>query len=213
MPLDALAEFDRTVLEMIEHSPVGAVPRTPTHQDALKRLLSTYQVYASADFKDGFVTARSLANSPAIHAQNLDDLIAAKITPEALEPNAKIFDRYVQSLPVPHRAIAESKRLIVAGKAAHHRSKHDGAVIHDPAHTLFLVPGSGANPGLTGNYLYGFIHEMSANVWTLHLHDSVDGTMRFEATSMGESLEKLQELLASAPFHLGELEALGFVGR
>lgn len=212
MPHDH-AEFDQTVLEMIEHSPVGAVPRTLTHQDALKRLLSTQQVYASADFKDGFVTARSLAILPSFHADGLDALIEGRITPDTLEPNARIFDRYVQSLPSALRAVAESKRLMVAGKAAHHRSKHDGAIIHDPVHTLFLAPGSGTNPGLPGNYLYGFINEMSASVWTIHLHDSVDGLMKFEATTLAETLAKVQEVLGCAPFHLSELEALGFAGK
>jgi len=210
MPQDPNAEFDQTVLEMIEHSPVGAVPRTTTHQDALKRLLSTQQVYASADFKDGFVTARSLAKLPLFYAENLDALIAGQITSDALEPNNSIFERYVQELPLDHRARAESKRLIVAGKPAHHRSKHDGAVIHDPLHTLFLVPGVGKHPGLTGNYLYGFVDEMRDATWTVHLHDSDDDRAKFDAPTLNEALAKLQEVLASVPFHLSELEALGF---
>jgi hypothetical protein len=195
---------------MIEHSPVGAVPRTTTHQDALKRLLSTQQVYASADFKDGFVTARSLANELSFYAENLDALIAGQITSDALEPNASIFERYVQSLPLDHRARAESKRLFVAGKPAHHRPKHDGAVIHDPLHTLFFVPGAGKHPGLAGNYLFGFVNEVSATAWTIHLHDSDDDVAKFDAPTMSEALAKLQEVIASAPFHLSELEGLGF---
>lgn len=210
MPLDAHAEFDQTVLEMIEHSPIGAVPRTTTHQDALKRLLATQQVYASADFKDGFVTARSLAKEPSFYAENLDALIADQITTDELESNALIFDRYVQSMSLDHRARAESKRLMVAGKPAHHRSKHDGAVIHDPVHSLFLVPGAGTHPGLPGNYLFGFVHEMSAGVWTLHLHDSDDGAAKLDASNQADAFAKLQEVIASAPFHLSELEALGF---
>lgn len=212
MPHDVHAEFDHTVLEMIEHSPVGAVPRTMTHQDALKRLLSTQQVYASADHKDGFVTARSLAQEPSFYASNLEALIAGQITTDELESNALIFDRYVQSISLDHRARAESKRLMVAGKPAHHRSKHDGAVVHDPVHSLFLVPGGGTHPGLPGNYLYGFVHEMNAGAWTVHLHDSDDGAATFAAPSLPDALAKLQEVLASAPFHLSELEALGFVG-
>jgi hypothetical protein len=212
MPHDPNAEFDLIVLEMIEHSPVGALPRTLTHQDALKRLLATRQAYASADYKDGFVTARSLAKLPVFHAENLEALIAGQITTDALEANATIFDRYVQSLPEAHRARAESKRLAVAGKPAHHRTKHDGPVIHDPVHSLFLVPGAGTHPGLPGNYLYGFVHEMSAEAWTVHLHDSDDGAATFAATGLNEALAKLQEVLASAPFHLGELDALGFAG-
>ena len=210
MPHDPHAEFDHTVLEMIEHSPIGAVPRTLTHQDALKRLLATQQVYASADHKDGFVTARSLAKEPSFYAENLDALIAGQITTDALESNALIFDRYVQSISLDHRARAESKRLMVAGKPAHHRPKHDGAVIHDPVHSLFLVPGAGAHPGLPGNYLYGFVHEISAGAWTVHLHDSDDGAAKLEGLSQAEALAKLQEVIASAPFHLSELEALGF---
>jgi len=200
------------VLEMIEHSPVGAVPRTLTHQDSLKRLLSTQQVYASADYKDGYVTARSLAKLPSFYAENLDALIAGQIVTDALEANARIFDRYVQSLPEAHRVRAESKRLTVAGKPAHHRSKHDGAVIHDPVHSLFLVPGAGVHSGLPGNYLYGFVHEVNAGAWTIHLHDSDDGASSFAAQDLNDALAKLQEVIASAPFHLSELEALGFVG-
>ena len=211
MPHDVHAEFDQAVLEMIEHSPIGSVPRTLTHQDALKRLLFTKQVYASADFKDGFVTARSLAKEPSFYAANLDALIAGQITADALESNALIFDRYVQSISLDHRGRAESKRLTVAGKPAHHRSKHDGVTIHDPLHSLFLVPGAGKHPGLPGNYLYGYVHEMNAGAWTLHLHDSDDDSAKFDAPNLSEALAKLQEVIASAPFHLSELEALGLV--
>jgi len=204
------AEFDLTVLEMIEHSPTGAVPHTPTYQDALKRLHATQQVYAHADFKDGHVTARSLGKSLMFHAANLDDLIEGRITADELEANARIYDRYVQSLSVTVVARAEALRLVVAGRPAHHRVKHDGAVIHDPMHMLFLVPGAGAHPGLPGNYLYGFVHEMSATAWSVHLHDSDDGASTFTALDLPAALAKLQEVLASAPFHLDELEALGF---
>ncbi len=195
---------------MIEHNPVGAVPHTLTHQDALKRLRATHQVYAHADYKDGFVTARSLVKQSSFYAENLEALIAGQITADLLEANASIFDRYVQSLPVAHRARAESLRLAVAGKPIHHRAKHDGTVIHDPVHSLFLVPGSGTHPGLPGNYLYGFVHEMSATDWSVHLHDSDDGAATFAAPTLVEALAKLQEALASAPFHLSELDALGF---
>jgi hypothetical protein len=98
----------------------------------------------------------------------------------------------------------------VAGKPAHHRSKHDGAVIHDPVHSLFLVPGAGTHPGLPGNYLYGFVHEINPGAWTVHLHDSDDGAAKLDASNQAEALAKLQEVIASAPFHLSELEALGF---
>jgi hypothetical protein len=211
MPQDPNAAFDQIVMEMIEHSPVGAVPRTMTHQDALKRLLLTQQVYAHADYKDGFVTARSLATLPSFYAENLDALIAGQITADTLEANARIFDRYVQSLPEAHRARAESLRLLVAGKPAHHRTKHDGAIIHDPVHSLFLVPGAGTHPGLAGNYLYGFVHELNPEAWTVYLHDSDDGATTFAVTTMAAALAKLQEVLASAPFHLNELDALEFV--
>eukprot|EP01035_Chromulina_nebulosa_P044783 gene44783-60647_t len=159
MPQNPHAEFDQTVLEMIEHSPIGAVPFTPTYQEALKRLYATHQVYADADHKGGHVTARSLAQKTHFHASNLEDVIAGRSAAESLEPNGKIFDRYVQSLPAALRARAETFRLTVAGKVAHHRAKHVGddkvVVAHDPIHTLFLVPGAGPNPGLPGNYLHG----------------------------------------------------------
>ena len=210
MPHDSHAEFDQTILEMIEQSPVGAVPRTMTHQDALKRLLATQQVYASADHKDGFVTARALTKLPSFHASNLEALIALQITADALESNQSIFDRYVQSLPEARRARAESLRLAVAGKPPHHR-KHEGAVFHDPTRSLFLVPGAGTHPGLPGNYLYGFVQEVDASTWSIHLHDSDDGAMKFNTAALSDALAKLQEVLASAPFHLNELEALEFV--
>ena len=61
-----------------------------------KRLYAAHQVYAAADWKDGHVTARSLARLPTFHAKNLDDLIAGRMGAEALESNASIFDRYLQ---------------------------------------------------------------------------------------------------------------------
>lgn len=214
MPHDPHAQFDQTVLEMIEHSPVGAVPQTPAYQDALKRLYAAQQAYPSADYKDGHVTARSLAARPSFHADNLDALIAGEIEPEALEPNANIFDRYVQSLPSALRAKAESYRASVAGRPARHRAKLGGAVIHDPLHTLFLVPGAGPHPGLPGNYLYGFVLQLSADPshapWGLHLHDSDDGAVLFDATTLSAALAELREILALAPFHLRELEVMGF---
>jgi hypothetical protein len=42
------------------------------------------------------------------------------------------------------------------------------------------------------------------------VHDSDDGASLFETPKLPEALAKLQEVLASAPFHLKELEALGF---
>ncbi|MSU23755.1 MAG: hypothetical protein EXS32_08030 [Opitutus sp.] len=214
MPQDPNAHFDQTVLDMIEHSPVGAVPVTPSYQDAIKRLYASHQAYPDADHKTGHVTARSLTKLPHFQANNLAALIAGQIAPEALETNAQIFDRYVQSLPAAYRARAESYRLTVAGRVAHHRAKHGGEIAHDPMHTLFLVPGTGPHPGLPGNYLHGSAFQVNAsgaaNSWAVHLHDSDDGAAMCDAPSMAEVLAKLQEVLESAPFNLNELEALGF---
>lgn len=213
MPPSPSAAFDHGVLEMIEHSPVGAVPMTPSYQEALKRLRASHQVYPDADHKDGYVTVRSLAGRPCFHAGNLDALIAGAIEAAALESNAGIFDRYVASLPAGLRAKAESRRLLVAGRPAHHR-KHGGVVAHDPVHTLFLVPGTGINPGIAGNYLHGSVLQLGADPagdgWAVHLHDSDDGAAMFDSPTMQDALAKLQEVLASAPFHMNELGALGF---
>ena len=51
---------------------------------------------------------------------------------------------------------------------------------------------------------------MNPGAWTVRLHDSDDGAASFAAPTIGAVLAKLQEVLASAPFHLDELEALGF---
>jgi hypothetical protein len=213
MPPDADAEFDHKVLEMIEHSPVGAVPRTPAYQDALGRLRAARQVYPDADHVDGFVTARSLTARPTFYASNLDSLIAGAIDPDALESNASIFDRYVASLPAGARAKAEACRLMVAGRPAHHR-KHNGVLLHDPVHTLVLVPGAGAHPGIPGNYLHGSLLQLVGSPggggWAIHLHDRDDGASRWETPSLQTALEKLQEVVGSAPFHLSELADLGF---
>ena len=212
MSADPNAQFDQTVLEHIEHHPHGAVPGTPAYQDALRRLYATHQVYASADFKDGHVTARSLANAPAYHATNLPDLMAGRIAPDALEDNGAIFDRYVAGLPAAFRPRAEAQRLRVAGRPVHHRLKQP--LVHDPVHSLFLVPGTGPHPGLPGNYLYGSLFETSPDPatghWAIQLHDADDGAAVYDATSLAEALGKLEEVLASAPFTLAELDALGF---
>ena len=204
--------FDHAVLDLIDRSPNGVVPHTPAYQDAIKRLYASHQAYASADHKDGHVTARSLAQQPLFHARNLDELVAGKIAAEALEPDASIYDRYLQHLPEARRAKAESHRLTVVGKAIHHRAKHGHEVFHDPVHTLFLVPGAGPHPGLPGNYLYGSLFQVSADAtaWAVHVHDSDDGAARIDAPNLGEALAHLQEILSCAPFHLSELEALGF---
>jgi hypothetical protein len=212
MPHDPHAEFDHKVLDQIEHSPVGAVPRTPLYQEAITRLTASRQIYAHAEHKDGYVTARSLAARPCFHAANLDAFKAGAIDEAALEPNAAIFTRYVASLPAPLRPKAEALRLLVAGRPAHHR-KHGGVVAHDPVHTLFLVPGAGPNPGIPGNYLHGSVLQLSvdpASGWAVHLHDSDDGAALCDAPTAREAFEKLDEVLASAPFHLSELVALGF---
>lgn len=218
MSQDPHAPFDQTVLEMIEHSPIGAVPFTPTYQDSLKRLYASHQIYASADHKDGHVTARSLAKLPLFHAANFADLVAGSIGADALEANAGIFARYLASLPAGSRAKAEVHRLKVVGRPVHHR-KHSGAMapgVHDPVHSLFLVPGTGPHHGLPGNYLYGSLFEIPATApvapphWAIQLHDIDDGASTYDAATLPEALEKLQEVFASAPFHLGELAALGF---
>jgi len=216
MPQDPNAQFDQTVLEMIEHSPIGAVPLTPAYQDALKRLYASHQAYADADHKKGHVTARSLAKKAHFHASNLEEVIAGKTAPEDLEANNSIFDRYVQSLPAEVKARAETFRLTVAGKVAHHRAKVVGAdkvVAHDPIHTLFLVPGAGPNPGLPGNYLHGAavqLHATADSTWSVHVHDSDDGHALCEVTTMAEALGKLVEVMECSPFMMDELEALGF---
>lgn len=212
MPQDPNAHFDQTVLEMIEHSPVGAVPATPTYQDALQRLYAARQVYAHADHKGGHVTARSLAAAPRFHAGNLDSLVGGSVDAVALETNASIFSRYVESLPPALRTRAETHRAAVAGRPPLHRDKLNHAP--DPLHTLVLVPGTGPHPGLPGNYLHGFVHEMPAGAtpatWSLHLHDCDDGAAHFDAPTLAEAITALHEVLDCAPFHLSELEALGF---
>ena len=212
MPHDPHSAFDHTVLDLIEHSPVGAVPATPMHQDAVVRLLAARQIYPDADHPKGFVTARSLSARASFRANNLDAWKSGAIDDTALESNAAIFDRYVASLPVSLRAKAEARRLVVAGRPAHHR-KHGGVVAHDPVHTLFLVPGAGPNPGITGNYLHGSLLQLSndpAGGWSVHVHDSDDGAAMCDVRTAAEALDKLEEVMASAPFHLSELDALGF---
>jgi hypothetical protein len=213
MPHDPHAEFDHNVLELIEHSPIGAVPQTPAYQDALGRLQTSHQVYPDADHAKGFVTVRSLSTRACFHASNLDALIAGAIDATALESNASIFDRYVAALPAGLRAKAESHRLLVAGRPAHHR-KHGGVIAHDPVHTLFLVPGAGPHPGIPGNYLYGSMMQLGADPvmggWAVHVHDRDDGAAMCDVPTLSDVLEKLQELIGSAPFHLNELGALGF---
>lgn len=212
-----LTQIELTVLDMIENSPVGSVPHTPTYQDALRKLHANHRVYSSADFKDGQVTVRSLAKAPLFYANNLDALIAGQIDVSALESNDRIFDRYVQSLPEALRVKAEGQRLRVIGKPIQHRKHHgpgEAPAVHDPVHSIFLVPGTGPHPGLSGNYLYGSLHEVmhagAPSTWSVSLHDSDDGASALTAAAMPEALTALQDVIASAPFELNELATLGF---
>ncbi|MES1194830.1 MAG: hypothetical protein ABUL65_02975 [Opitutus sp.] len=210
---DPNAEFDHATLDKIEASPIGALPNTPAYQDSLRRLYAAQQVYPSADHKGGHVTARSLIQLPFFHANNLEAFIAGEINDDTLEPNASIYERSVQSLSIDQRAKAESYRLTVIGKAIHHRAKHGVVAIHDPLHTLLLVPGAGPHPGLPGNYLHGAVFHVGDEAtgnWVIHVHDREDGASLFSTPKLPDVLAKLQEVLASAPFHLNELNALGF---
>jgi hypothetical protein len=89
-------------------------------------------------------------------------------------------------------------------------------IVHDPVHTLFLVPGAGAHPGITGNYVFGSLLQLAADAvaggWALHVHDADDGASACDAPTRADAVAKLLELIASAPFHLNELGALGFRG-
>lgn len=218
MTQDPSAKFDQAVLELIEHSPTGAVPVTPTYQDALGRLYATHQVYAHADHRDGHVTARSLAARPSFHAENLWDPGTGRPGAPALESNAGVFDRYVRSLPAELRARAEGHRARVLGRPVLHRARHTGAerqpLAHDPVHALFLVPGAGPHPGLPGNYLHGVLLQVGADAvsgaWAIQIHDRDDGVSVFDAPSAQAAMAKLREVLDCAPFNMSELEALGF---
>lgn len=211
MPTSATAAFDQTVLDMIEHSPTGSVPRTPSYDEALTRLDATRQVYASADHKGGYVTARSLSRLPSFMAFNLQEIAASEHA--VLESNNSIFDRYLQSLNPMLRPVAEGFRLLVAGKPIHHRPKVGGPLARDPVHSIFLVPGAGPRPGLPGNYLHGVLAEKQEGQklsWSIRILDSDNDAAACEVASAGEAVERMQELVESAPFHLSELEALGF---
>jgi hypothetical protein len=217
MSHDPHAQVDQTVLDKIELSPVGALPHTPTYQDSLRRLYAAHQVYASADFKDGHVTVRSLSKKPVFLANNLESLVEGKIEFSALETNNSVFSRYVKSLPVALQDKAEALRSKVIGRAIQHRKHHgagEGPGIHDPVNILFLVPGTGPHPGLPGNYLLGSVIEVmdqeTASTWKLELHDNEDAVSVLAMTTLPEALKALQEVISSAPFQMSELEALGF---
>ncbi len=210
-----MSEFEHTVLDKIEQSPTGAVPHTPAYQDALAHLRATHQVYPSADYKAGYVTVRSLAARPIFYAQNMEACVDGKVGVEGLEADASIFSRYVASLPAELQAKAEACRALVVARKTMHRANKGGAVlVHDPLHTLFLVPGGGPKPGLPGNYLYGSMLEgadaATGGGWSLLIHDHEDGAALCEVASQAEALAKLQDVLASAPFQLEELASLGF---
>ena len=214
MPQDPHAQADQLILDMIEQSPIGAVPRTTFHQDALKHLYSTHQVYPSADHHEGHVTARSLSKAPSFWAANWDQLVSGAIQPHDLERNGAIFDRYVKSLPEARRPKAESFRLAVAGRPPMHRAKHIGdskVAVHDPLHALFLVPGSGPRLGLPGNYLYGYAYEDPLNhAWAVQVFDSDHDGAILSTANLAQTLAQVQEVIEIAPFSLEELSSLGF---
>jgi hypothetical protein len=209
MSHDPFAQIDQNVLDLIEHSPEGAVPHTPTYQDALARLKAAHQVYGSADHRDGYVTVRSLAKLPVFFADNLEGYLGGTVTETDLESDGSIFDRYVQSRPSERQREAEGFRQLVVAKKTQHRSKH-GEVAHDPVHSLIMLPGSGPNPGLPGDYLVGSVAEEVGGGWLLQMHDRIDGAASRHVQTQAEALEALQDLVASAPFLLSELESLGF---
>jgi hypothetical protein len=214
MSNDALAQFDQTVLDMIEYSPSGAVPHTPTHQDALGRLRASHQVYPSADFKNGYVTLRSLSTKHAFYASKLEAILAGAADATELETDDYIYGRYVNSLPPIAQERAEGHRATVVGRRLHHRIKHGVEGAAEPMHALFLVPGSGVHAGLPGNYLYGSIFQKSADAitggWAIQVHDVENGTASCELANRAEAASRLEDVLASAPFLLGELAELGF---
>ena len=132
---------------------------------------------------------------------------------EALEADAGIFGRYVHSLPAALQARAEAARAAVVARKTQHRARHGAAAAQDPAHTLFLVPGTGPHPGPPGNYLHGSLYQKSLaadSAWGIYLHDAEDGAARCELPDRAAVLERFREVLASAPFQLAELDALGF---
>ena len=213
MPHNPHSEFDQTVLEMIEHSPIGAVPHTPVYQDALTRLRASHQVYPSADHKNGFVSVRSLAHQPSFYAHHLQGFMEGLVEAGELETDAGVFNRYVLSLPAALRDKTEAVRPLLVARKAHHRAHH-GEILTDPVHSLFLVPGSGSHHGLPGNYIHGSLQQKTSDArfgaWIIHLHDSQDGSALCEVPTAFDAWARLQDVISSAPFLLSELEALGF---
>ena len=211
MPQHPQVDFDQTVLDLIDNSPVGALPHTPTYDEALARLIATHQVYVNADHKGCHVTARSLSRQPSFIAANLGDVVSGRIDAALLEPNISIYDRYLLWLEPQLLPRANALRNTVAGKAIHHRQRAGVAQSRDPIHTLFLVPGAGPQIGLPGNYLHGSIVEApDGSSFSIEVHDSDTDCASCPATSLQDAYDKIQELLGSAPFHLSELDAIGF---
>ncbi len=103
---------------------------------------------------------------------------------------------------------------MVIGKPTLHRAKHGAEVVHDPMHMLFLVPGAGPHPGIPGNYLHGALFHLGADeatgTWVINVHDADDGAAEIRIQKKSDALAMLQDVLASAPFHLDELDTLGF---
>ena len=216
MTLDPTAQFDQHVLEIIEQSPVGAVPRTPAHQDAVRRLQDSHQIYFSADHADGFVTVRTLASQPFFWAENLEGVLKGKVPVTELETDESIFNRYLESLPEDLKEAGESARSLVVERRQQHRHRDGEEVVHDPLHTLLMMPGIGLNPGIAGNYLFGSLVQTEgtdvdlSGTWAIHLHDRDDGAAFCELGSVEEAMDKTEEVMMSAPFLMSELEALGF---
>ena len=160
------------------------------------------------------MTARSLSTLPIFFADNLDQFIAGAISEEELETNASIYDRYIASLDATLQPRAEESRIMVIGKPAHNRAKHGAEIVHDPMHMLFLVPGAGPHPGIAGNYLHGSVfhigNDEATGSWVVNVHDADDGAAEFRTTKLADALAMLEDVLASSPFHLDELEGLGF---
>lgn len=217
MPQSSLTPFDHSLLDLIDHSPTGAAPRTPTHDESLARLLAAQQVFHSSDYKEGYITARTLARQPHFLAAGLAELAAHPEDYSQLEANASVFDRYVASLPEAHRARAESFRLSTAGRPIHHRIKAGSESVRDPLHSIFLIPGVGPQPGLPGNYLRGSLDELQDAAhriyFRLQILDSDTDAALCELPTLAEALARLRDLTDSAPFHLSDLEALGFESR
>lgn len=214
MPHAPLSDFDHNVLDLIEHSPTGSVPRTPTYDESLVRLYAAQQVYHNSDHKNCHVTARSLARQPVFVAGGLMELASTPDDYSKLESNGAVFERYLSSLTPEQKDKAESLRVRVAGKPIHHRLKAGGTMVRDPLHSLFLIPGAGPQPGFPGNYLRGSVDEIEdqahLTVWRVQIMDSDNDASVCILPTLADALEKLQELFDSVPFHLTELEALGF---